>query len=112
MDELERILGEDEGLEPSSGFTRRVMDAVEQQQAPPPIPFPWLRILPACAGALVVIVAFAAHLAGDSPDSTPTRVVSGFWDHPLADKLGLALATLLGSLAVAVISLRLFAPSR
>ena len=37
MDELDRILGENEALQSSSGFTERVMDALDQP-APPPIP--------------------------------------------------------------------------
>jgi hypothetical protein len=43
-EELERALAED-SLEPSSGFTASVMDAVRLAAAePPPLPFPWGRL--------------------------------------------------------------------
>ena len=56
MDELDRILGSEEGLEPSSGLTRRVMEAVGQDRSTPaPIPFPWMRLLPALVGLGIVV---------------------------------------------------------
>ena len=65
MDELDRILGKDEGLVPSSGLTRRIMEAVEQdQKAEPPIPFPWLRLLPALLGALGLVGIVFGLIAG------------------------------------------------
>ena len=48
---LDRILGAEEELAPSSGFVASVMERVrEEAAAPEPIPFPWKRALP---GALV-----------------------------------------------------------
>ena len=44
MDELDRILAEDDSLIPSRGFTARVMEAVDAAATePPPLPFPWAR---------------------------------------------------------------------
>jgi len=56
-DELDRILGSDEDVLPSSGFHASVMEAVHREAtAPPPIPFPWKRAWPATAAAALVIV--------------------------------------------------------
>ena len=57
-EELDRILmsGEEEIL-PSSGFTRSVMQAVQNEASTPePIPFPWVRALPALAAGAVALV--------------------------------------------------------
>lgn len=51
--------GTHEELEPSSGFVMSVMDTIQARAAePPPIPFPWRRILPgllAVLGGLIVL---------------------------------------------------------
>ena len=111
MDELDRILGSDEGLEPSSGFTRRVMEAVEQEkQAPPPIPFPWLRLLPALFGAVGIVGAFAFSLATEPFGPTPG--MANWLEHPLVAPLGWAALSLIGSWVAVRLSMRLAAPSR
>ena len=113
MDELDRILGADEGLEPSSGFSRRVMEALEQDQStPPPIPFPWMRLLPALLGALGIVVAFAVYLATEPLGPTPALDVAKWLDHPLAGPLGWAGLSLIGSWAAFSLSMRLAAPTR
>jgi hypothetical protein len=112
MDELDRILGADEGLEPSSGFTRRVMDALEEPPAPPPIPFPWVRLLPAALGALVIVVAFAVYLAIEPAGAAPVPDLAKWVDHPLAGPLGWAALSLMGSWIVVHLSMRLVAPTR
>jgi len=44
VDELDRILASEDGLEPSSGFASAVMAEVRRQAAePPPLRFPWVR---------------------------------------------------------------------
>jgi hypothetical protein len=59
--EIDRLLSQDEGIEPSSGFVASVMDAVlRETKEPPPIPFPWGRALP---GIVVGGMAFLAALA-------------------------------------------------
>ena len=50
---LDRILGAEEELAPSSGFVSAVMERVrEEAAAPKPIPFPWKRVLPGAVVAL------------------------------------------------------------
>lgn len=113
MDELDRILGSEEGLEPSSGLTRRVMEALEQdRQTPPPIPFPWMRLLPALLGALGIVVAFAVYLATGSPGPTPAIDAARWLEHPLAAPLGWAALSLIGSWIAYYMSMRLAAPTR
>ena len=47
MKELDRILANEEELQPMTGFSTRVMRAVrEEATATPPIAFPWARFLP------------------------------------------------------------------
>jgi hypothetical protein len=69
MDELDRTLLSEDPIEPSSGFTAAVMEAVRREaSAPPPIEFPWRRMLAgqALAGGLTA-AAVAGVLAGVIP---------------------------------------------
>ncbi len=112
MDELDRILGANEGLEPSSGFTRRVMEALEQDRSTPsPIPFPWMRLLPALLG-LGIVVASAVYLATDLPAPTSELDLAKWLDHPLAGPLGWAALSLVGSWVAVRLSMTLVAPTR
>lgn len=114
MDELDRILGNEEGLEPSSGLTRRVMKALQEQNrpTPPPIPFPWMRLLPALVGALAIVVAFAVYLAAEPPGPTPALDVATWLVHPLAAPLGWAALALIGSWVAVRMSMRLAGGTR
>jgi hypothetical protein len=50
--QIDQILATEEALIPSSGFLASVMERVQEEaSAPPPIPFPWARVLP---GILVI----------------------------------------------------------
>lgn len=63
-------------LIPSSGFAQSVMDAVHQQvTAPPPIPFPWKRLLPAAIALLCALLAFAVLIISQ-PTPSPTNHIS------------------------------------
>ena len=56
-DDLDRMLGHEPEIVPSSGFTALVINAVRvQAQAPPPIPFPWKRALPGIAAAVLSLL--------------------------------------------------------
>jgi hypothetical protein len=56
-EELDRVLGGEEDILPSSGFHASVMAAVEREAtSPPPIPFPWKRAWPAFAAAALAVV--------------------------------------------------------
>lgn len=58
MDTLDRILGSDEEIEPSSGLVDSVMHAVlEEARTPPPLRFPWHRFVVGTAAALAALVA-------------------------------------------------------
>ena len=64
LDNLDRILSEQEEILPSSGFVTSVMEAVRREAAaPPPIPFPWRRALPGLVIAgLTFVFALVAGL--------------------------------------------------
>lgn len=56
-DNLDRILGSEEELVPSSGFVSGVMDRVrEEAAAPEPIAFPWNRVLPGAVAVAIGLV--------------------------------------------------------
>ena len=78
-DDLDRLLdehlsGASEQLEPSSGFVLSVMESVQAEAAaPPPIPFPWRRALPAFVLALcgmAVLVGLVLRAAGSGAAGT------------------------------------------
>jgi hypothetical protein len=63
-DPLDRLLAthfaQGEELAPSSGFTSSVMDTLQaEDNAPPPIQFPWRRVVPGIAAILCAIAIFA-----------------------------------------------------
>ncbi|HEY6489726.1 MAG: hypothetical protein WCC26_17210 [Terracidiphilus sp.] len=63
---IDRILGGEEELIPSSGFVASVMDRIRDEAAAPlPIPFPWKRAVPGlvlgCAGLGWGVVELARH---------------------------------------------------
>jgi hypothetical protein len=61
-----------EQLTPSSGFTLSVMDAIHQQtSAPPPIAFPWLRVLPGAIAIVCALFAFAVFLRRSASAPAP-----------------------------------------
>jgi hypothetical protein len=62
-EKLDKILAGEEELIPSSGFLASVMERVhEEDAAPPPIPFPWVRAVPAIVVAAVVLGGGAVEL--------------------------------------------------
>jgi len=105
MDELERILEENEGLEPSSGLTDSVMRAVlEEASAPPPLPFPWIRLALGMGGCLVLLaVAVVLAVAQGLPEAAPATG-TGFLLDP---RLVLSVGAPLGALLTAYLAFRL-----
>jgi len=66
MDELDRILSEEQAIAPPPGFSRRVMAAVLEESAmPAPIPFPWHYVFASFAAIAVatVVCTFFSPLA-------------------------------------------------
>ena len=58
MDELDRILGSEQPLQPSSGLADSIMEAVRQEaRQPEPIRFPWGWFIPAIIAAVTILVA-------------------------------------------------------
>ena len=111
MDDLDRILSTDRGIAPSSGFTDAVMRAVRYEAAaPPPIPFPWRRVLPIFAAAAALLIAVLVALPHrQSPPAFSIAVPDALM--PLltafaALPLGPLTLALLGSVAAVRLSLR------
>jgi hypothetical protein len=75
-EEIDRVLGGEDDIVPSSGFHTSVMEAVHREAAaPPPIPFPWKRAWPAFGAAALVVVG-APILLVESGAATPSAVDS------------------------------------
>jgi hypothetical protein len=115
-DEIDRILGSEEPIVPSSGFTASVMETIRSNAvAPEPISFPWRRAIPgvaagAIAVAVLLIVAAIALMhpqaqVGSSSDSAALGAVVRYFADPADAWLGfgalLSLAALLFGFRVA-----------
>jgi len=64
MDEIEigRILSSEPEIEPSPEFQRRVLETLRREAAAPaPIPFPWVRLIPALVGLAAVVGGLAVQ---------------------------------------------------
>ncbi len=110
MDDLDRILSGDGPIVPSAGFVSRVMDAVQAEAAaPPPIPFPWRRLLPFPAVALVAAAVWLANVIQSPPRAAPAWASVSFWLEGMAAlrPLALPVAAVLLSLLLVEGSLRL-----
>jgi hypothetical protein len=71
-DEIDRALGGEDDVVPTSGFHASVMEAVHREaSAPPPIPFPWTRAWPAFAASAVVFVGASVLLGQAGATSAP-----------------------------------------
>ena len=78
MNELDRILAADDSVTPSSGFTARVMTAVDAAVTEePPLPFPWgpfaLGVL-ACVAAATGIASFLSSADAAAAFETAAQV--------------------------------------
>jgi hypothetical protein len=60
---IERLLRQEERIEPPASFSYRIMAAVRQEAAlPPPLAFPWLPMIAGLTVCMVLIVAGAAAM--------------------------------------------------
>ena len=105
MDGLERILEEDEGLEPSSGLTDSVMRAVlDEASAPPPLQFPWLRLGPGIGACLLLLgIAVIFAVTQGLPEAAPVTETT----FSLDPRLSLSVGAPLGALLMAYVAFRL-----
>ena len=97
MDELERILADVGDLQPSTGFSTRVMRAVrEESTAMAPIAFPWARFLPGFVLNLGLFLGAAVWILLEPGSFSPTQFVSfeALADPKVQGLLGAALATM------------------
>jgi hypothetical protein len=108
VDELERILEEDERIEPSSGLADAVMRAVlDEAGAPPPVPFPWLRLalgMGACLALLATGVAVA--LIQGLPEPASLEPNGQGLDPRMVTTVGVPLGTLLLTFLASRVALR------
>lgn len=119
MDEIDRILSDDEIIRPSPGFSARVMRAVrEESDRPEPLEFPWSRLLPGLCTCLALIIATviifgwtAEPAAGDAAASTWLQSTEWLED-PVARGLLWAAATVTASAVLTWGVLRLGTPRR
>lgn len=108
IQELERIMTNEEELQPMSGFSTRVMRAVKAEAAmTPPLAFPWARFLPGLLINVVLIIAALLWLF-----STPGIVIeappvpTAWFAEPQTQNLLLAFSTLAGSLFLGWVATR------
>jgi hypothetical protein len=116
-DELDRIYSDETRIEPSPGFTARVMDAVRHEaSAPPPIPFPWKCALPCLAAWTLLLVSVVIKGFGQAAPvpSTSTRfppalttLLRGLFEAARTVGAGWIMLALLLALASTMLSMRL-----
>ena len=113
-DNLDRMLSGEEYVVPSSGFVTSVMDAVRREAAtPPPIPFPWKRVLPGLASWAIVLVSFLIAVfaqigrGATAPSVVPSSTLVTILEGAKSIGAGWAALALLMSFASVTLSMRL-----
>jgi len=109
VDDLDRILGNDEEIEPSSGLVDAVMYAVlEEAEAPPALRFPWRRFVIGTGSALAALVAGVTltWVGGWPASATSPLTVESLLQDPALHTYVLPGATLLLTLAIGGLSVR------
>ncbi len=114
INELERILANEEELQPMTGFSTRVMRAVrEDATATPPIAFPWARFLPGFLLNLGLLLGAAVSMILELVTSSRAQLIPAEWfSDPHVQGLLWAALTVVGSGALAWAVSRWAAPRR
>ncbi len=114
MNELERILANEEELQPMTGFSTRVMRAVrEEATATTPIPFPWARFLPGFLLNLGLLFGAAVWMILELGSSSFAQPIPAEWfSDPQVQGLLWAALAVVGSGALAWIASRWVTPRR
>lgn len=103
MNELDRLLANEEELQPMTGFSTRVMRAVrEEATATTPIAFPWARFLPAFLLSLGLLLGAALWMILESGSPSPAQLSPAEWfSDPQMQGLLWAALTVVGTGALA-----------
>jgi hypothetical protein len=100
---------------PSSGFVLSVMEAIRQEAAaPPPIAFPWRRVMPGATAILCGLAVFALLVAHEGTSGTSPNMnlnLTGPISSGLLALCGIA-GAILTSIATVAVSFRLAGRSR
>ena len=104
-EELDGVLrGDVEEIEPSSGFVASVMEAVRAEaEAPPPIPFPWVRAVPGLVAVSLLVVFFIVEFLRGGVRVAGSAEVA----RAVAAANGAGVGWILGALVLAFVSVRL-----
>lgn len=112
-DVLERILENEEEIQPMTGFSTRVMRAVrEEAEAPAPMAFPWARFLPGVLLNLVLLVGAATWAVLQPGSSATLHVPTEWFADPQARGLLWATLTMVGTGLLAWIVSKMATPRR
>jgi hypothetical protein len=102
--EIDRALGNDPPIEPSSDFSARVMVAVRQQvREREALAFPWSRLIPGLVACTVLVV---VGLIVDPTPSVPASLLSILEEQVMVHTLTWITASLVGTWALVWMSLR------
>ncbi len=114
MNELERILANEEELQPMTGFSTRVMRAVrEEAAATAPMAFPWARFLPGFLLNLGLLLGAAVWVILERGSLSPAQPIPAEWfSDPQVQGLLWAALTVVGTGALAWAASRWVAPRR
>ena len=112
MDELDRILEAEPTLEPSSGLSASIMEAMRHEAStPPPLRFPWMRFLLGTGASFIAVVSVVVAVrVGVFGAETVTRVSPDWGElaaNPMVTALTWTAAALLLSYASWALSRRL-----
>jgi hypothetical protein len=111
----EELAGSVEELAPSSGFVLSVMESIHAQAAePPPIAFPWSRVVPGAIAALcclAALIVFGLRTLHAGTTATRAPQVGALLAHSLPRAFTVEEVTLCGVLMAACLSVAAVAAS-